>query len=146
MNVQSSLIATADYNAESEILALQFHNAAESWSYVGVSRERWERFQAAGSKGKFFLSEIKPYFVPYSEKPQALNTPVATPVYLALLQTKKFLKSNPGSTVRFAVFGACRVVASGKQAEALTKECLRLLNKERPTVADIDDAITAQKR
>ena len=59
--VSSSNIRSIGYNAQDEILEVEFVNGG-IYQYFGVPQKLHERFMAASSKGKFFSSHIRDKF------------------------------------------------------------------------------------
>lgn len=59
--VQSSQIGSIGYDAATQTLYVQFKRGG-LYSYENVPAEKWQRFQAAESKGKFLGAEIKGHF------------------------------------------------------------------------------------
>lgn len=54
----SSNIASADYDDETQLLAVTF-KAGGTWEYENVSPETWDGFKGASSKGEFLHRQIK---------------------------------------------------------------------------------------
>ena len=57
--VESSLIAKAGYDAETQTLALQLVNSSDVYNYQGVPQDIYDGFLAAESKGSYYVSTIK---------------------------------------------------------------------------------------
>jgi KTSC domain len=57
--VDSNLLKNAGYDAHAQILEVEFPRGGV-YQYLGFPQEKWEAFNAAESKGKYYLKEIKP--------------------------------------------------------------------------------------
>lgn len=57
-NVDSSMIRSIGYDANSATLEIEF-NSGPVWQYFDFPEPLWYDFKGAGSKGKFFHREIK---------------------------------------------------------------------------------------
>lgn len=60
--VESSLIARAGYDAETQIMAIQMVNNSDTYYFKGVPQAVYDGFVAAESKGVFFNENIKGQF------------------------------------------------------------------------------------
>jgi len=56
--VSSSNISAIGYDADNQILEVEFTNGAV-YSYSGVSSDEYEGFMSSDSKGKYFHANIK---------------------------------------------------------------------------------------
>jgi len=56
--VSSSNLASVGYDAESQILEIEFHNGGV-YQYAGVPEEVYEGLLSADSQGKYFHANIK---------------------------------------------------------------------------------------
>lgn len=63
---KSSNVGWARYDSETQVLEIDFRNAAgekaSTYTYAGFPPEDWAAFQAAESKGKHFAYKIRPAF------------------------------------------------------------------------------------
>jgi len=57
-NIDSSMLQSIGYDANSSTLELEFKNGGV-WQYFDLPESLWYEFEAAESQGKFFLREIK---------------------------------------------------------------------------------------
>lgn len=58
--VDSSMLSAVGYDAEHQVLQAEFHSG-QVWNYVNVPPDKYERFLAADSKGRFMHDEILGY-------------------------------------------------------------------------------------
>lgn len=59
--LKSGVIKSVGYNEEEQVLELEFNNGAV-WQYFEFTIDDWNNFNAAESKGKYFLENIKGKF------------------------------------------------------------------------------------
>jgi hypothetical protein len=57
--VESSLIAKAGYDAETQVLAVVMVSTSDTYYYKGVPQAVYDGFLAAESKGAYFVENIK---------------------------------------------------------------------------------------
>lgn len=57
--VESSFIAKAGYDPETQALAIQMVNSSDTYTYQGVPQEIYDGFLAAESKGAYYVEKIK---------------------------------------------------------------------------------------
>ncbi|MCK4947538.1 MAG: KTSC domain-containing protein [Candidatus Aureabacteria bacterium] len=57
-NIDSSMIRSIGYDANSSTLEIEFNSGA-IWQYFDFPESSWCEFNTSDSKGKFFLREIK---------------------------------------------------------------------------------------
>jgi hypothetical protein len=57
-SVESSLLKNAGYDPHDQILEVEFPKGGV-YQYLGFPQEKWDAFNAAESKGKYFLKEIR---------------------------------------------------------------------------------------
>jgi len=57
-NIDSSMLLSIGYDANSSTLELEFTNGAV-WQYFDFPESLWYEFESAESQGKFFHREIK---------------------------------------------------------------------------------------
>lgn len=57
-NIDSSMLRSIGYDANSSILELEF-NSGSVWQYYDFPESLWYEFEVAESKGSFFHREIK---------------------------------------------------------------------------------------
>ena len=57
-NIESSMLRSIGYDADSSTLELEFNNGAV-WQYFDFPESLWYEFEAGESQGKYFLREIK---------------------------------------------------------------------------------------
>lgn len=57
--IESSLIAKAGYDAETQMMAVELVNNSDTYYYKGVPQAVYEGFLAAESKGAYFVENIK---------------------------------------------------------------------------------------
>lgn len=61
--VDSSAVARLGYNAAKQRLLVTFKGGhAQSYEYLGVSRQRWAAVRNAPSKGRYINAAIKPNY------------------------------------------------------------------------------------
>lgn len=65
--IDSSLLASAGFDEAAQTIEVEFaprkgQATGDVYQYGPCSKEVWESFQAAESRGKHFLSQIKPKF------------------------------------------------------------------------------------
>lgn len=58
---QSTTIRSIQYEAEASVLIVTF-KSGYAYQYEGVSKEAWDKFTMAESKGRHFASDIKPRY------------------------------------------------------------------------------------
>jgi hypothetical protein len=59
--VDSSSVLSVGYDGKSHTLEVEFRNGGV-YRYLDVPEDAWSELRAAGSKGRFLNSEIKPRF------------------------------------------------------------------------------------
>lgn len=57
--IESSLIAKAGYDAETQMMAVELVDNANTYYYKGVPQSVYDGFLAAESKGAYFVENIK---------------------------------------------------------------------------------------
>ena len=57
--VDSSMIASIDYNRESAILEIEFKSNGQVWQYYSVPEEVYNGLKYSDSKGRYFHANIK---------------------------------------------------------------------------------------
>lgn len=61
--IDSSLIASANYEAETKVLRIKFRrktgHSSATYRYLNVPNDVWKRWQDADSKGKYYLKWVK---------------------------------------------------------------------------------------
>lgn len=64
-STDSSLIASADYDSDTNQLRITFKRKGgqATYTYEEVPQKVWDGFDAAPSKGQFFSSSIRPLYV-----------------------------------------------------------------------------------
>jgi len=64
--LNSSNLASADYNEETEVMTITFRSGA-TYSYRGVPKDTYESLISASSPGQFFSRNIRSSFVGVAE-------------------------------------------------------------------------------
>ena len=59
--VDSSSLSSLGYDARRHVLEVEFRNGGV-YRYLDVPEDAWSELRAAGSKGRYLNSEIKPRF------------------------------------------------------------------------------------
>ncbi len=60
--VDSSFIASAGYDADTQVLSIQMVNSSDIYNYQDVPQAIYDDFLAAESKGAFYVENIKGQF------------------------------------------------------------------------------------
>lgn len=107
--VESSTISAVGYSEEKNVLQVQF-NGGGVYQYYAVQKRRFDGLLKAKSKGEYFHKHIKLAGYKYrqlagGEEKEREELIVATPVYLALLQTRRDIRE--GSTFPYCLWINC---------------------------------------
>lgn len=119
--VKSSTIQAVSYDASKKSMQVMFHGG-DIYELFPVESVRHAAFMLAPSKGAFYAEHFKknPLITAHKigvgdHEPAPKRTVVSTPLYLALMKTKKMLDSNPLLANRLLYILWC---ACGKEATA----------------------------
>lgn len=60
--IESSMITSIGYEADSGTLEVEFKNGGAVWQYFDFPEHAWAEFENAESQGKFFHANIKNHY------------------------------------------------------------------------------------